>query len=44
LTVSGELNNAVGAVGGKGLLKQNLSGRLRVEPDQVMGFSGLKTD
>jgi len=23
---------------------ENLSGRLRVEPDQVMGHSGLKTD
>jgi len=29
---------------GKGLMKENLSGRLRVETDQVMGHSGLKTD
>jgi len=27
---------------GKGLMKENLSGRLRVEPDQVMGYSELK--
>jgi len=29
---------------GKGLMKENLLGRLRVESDQVMGQSGLKTD
>jgi len=29
---------------GKGLMKENLSGRLRVELDQVMGHSGFKTD
>jgi len=28
--------------GGRGLMKENLSGRLRVEPDQVLGYSGLK--
>jgi len=33
-----------GGGGGKGLKKENLSRRLRVEPDQVMGHSGLKTD
>jgi len=28
---------------GKGLMKEILSGSLRVEPDHVMGHSGLKT-
>jgi len=46
LTISGKLNNGWwwGWWVGKGLIKENLSGRLRVEPDQVMGHSGLKTD
>jgi len=46
LTVSGELSNGWWQEWweGKGLMKENLSGRLRVEPDQVMGYSGLKTD
>jgi len=33
-----------GWAGGQGFMKENLSGRLRVEPDQVKGHSGLKTD
>jgi len=34
----------VGAVDGQGFNEKKLSGRLRVEPDLVMGHSGLKTD
>jgi len=39
LIVSGELNNGWwwGRWVGKGLMKENLSGRLRVEPDKIMG-------
>jgi len=45
LIVSGELNNGWwGWWMDKDLMKENLSGRLRVEPDQVMGHLGLKTD
>jgi len=33
-----------GAVGGQEFNEKNLSGRLRVEPDQVLGHSGLKTN
>jgi len=40
LTVSGKLNNARAVV----LMKENLSGRLKIEPDQVMGLSGFKAD
>jgi len=30
--------------GGGGLMRENLSGRLWVEPDQVMGKSGFKPE
>jgi len=33
-----------GSRGGGWVRVENLSGRLRVEPDQVIGHSGLKTD